>query len=322
MHSGCVKIILWGGASRRLWAAMASAVMIAVTLVTPSHARTNMATTYQIWHWNIAGHGKHLGSTTNGIIQAIGSSIRGRNPDFVSVNEICHNQYDALIDYLQRINWPQNELNFARYERVTPAGDARYCGGAGYGVAIFSRLALGTADRFTLPQAAEDKQRKLLCAPVSALPRLRFCTTHLTFVEADQEAQLGYVHNVLERYRAQNDTVLIAGDFNLQPHDSPLDTWYTATVNTDHNKGNRGQYHELDDANPICPGWGEQTTESNTLGKCGQSRKVDLVFARADKLTAYRQDSQPIGHVCGANRDKPCSDHRIVNAFATVTVAP
>ncbi|MCF6467242.1 endonuclease/exonuclease/phosphatase family protein [Nonomuraea sp. MG754425] len=311
-----MKITSRRGPAPRLWAVIA---MTVVLMLTPSHAYA--ATTYQIWHWNIAGHGKHLGSTTNGILQAIVGSIGARDPDFVSVNEMCHNQYDAVIDSLQKIGWPQNPLNFARYERMTPADDPGYCGGTGYGVVIFSRFALGPTERFTLPQADEDKQRKLLCAPVAAQPHLRFCTTHLTYVANAQAAQLGYVHDVIERYRAQGDTVLIAGDFNIQPHSPLLDDWYSPTVDTVNNSGNHGRYHELDDEDPSCPGWGEQTTESNTLGACGQSGKVDLVFAAADKLTGYREDSQPIGYVCGANRDKACSDHRIVNAFASVTVA-
>ncbi|MFB4264657.1 endonuclease/exonuclease/phosphatase family protein [Nonomuraea sp. GTA35] len=302
--------------------AVCATVVLLISALSPLPASASSTATYQIWHWNIAGHGYHLGSTTDGILQAMGGSISGRNPHFVSVNEICHSQYDAMIDYLQKIGWPQNPLNFARYEPMRPADGSSYCAGTGIGQALFSRFPLGPTERHTLPYDGSDKQRKLLCAPIATRTRVKFCTTHLTFDRAYQAAQLTYVRDILDRDHAQGDTVLIAGDFNVQPGDALLDTWYHPGVDTVNNANNSGRYHELDDQDSKCPGWGEQTTESSpTLGACGQPRKVDLIFAAADRLVSYSADSQPIGHLCGANRDKACSDHRMVNAFATVTVA-
>ncbi|MFC5824143.1 endonuclease/exonuclease/phosphatase family protein [Nonomuraea insulae] len=307
---------------RRLLTVAAVAVLIVTTAALPTgpaSAASSATATYKIWHWNMAGHQQHLGSTTNGIIQAIAGSISYRQPDFVSINEICRNQYDAVIDALQSMGWPQNPANFARYEPMTAAGDPGYCAGYGIGIAIFSRFALGDTLRQALPYDGSDKQRKLLCAPVAAQPTTRFCTTHLTTVAAYKAAQLGHVHSVLEAYRSQGDVPIIAGDFNVQPDSPLLNTWYDASVDTDANQGNAGRYHELDDREAVCPGWGEQTTESNKLGACGQSGKVDLIFVPADRLTGYRADAHPIGHVCGGNRDKPCSDHRIVDATISVT---
>ncbi|NJP90420.1 endonuclease/exonuclease/phosphatase family protein [Nonomuraea sp. FMUSA5-5] len=284
----------------------------------PAVAMSSATTTYKIWHWNMAGHHQHLGSTTNGIIQAIAGSISVRQPDFVSINEICRNQYGAVIDALQKMGWPQSPANFARYEPMTTAGDSGYCAGHGIGIAIFSRFALGDTLRETLPYDGSGKQRKLLCAPIAARPWTRFCTTHLTTVAASRADQLAAVHSVLESYRSQGHLPIVAGDFNVQPHSPLLDTWYDASVDTAANRGNAGRYHELDDRETVCPGWGEQTTESNELGACGQSGKVDLIFAPADRLVSYRADAHPIGHVCGGNRDKPCSDHRIVDATVSV----
>ncbi|MBB6546967.1 endonuclease/exonuclease/phosphatase family protein [Nonomuraea rubra] len=297
---------------------MALLITTAALPAAPTSA-ASAAATYKIWHWNMAGHHSHLGSTTNGIIQAIAGSISYRNPDFVSINEICRNQYGAVIDALQGMGWPQNLTNFARYEPMTAAGDPGYCAGHGIGIAIFSRFALGGTLRQTLRYDGSGKQRKLLCAPVAAQPRIRFCTTHLTTVAAYKFAQLGQVHSVLESYRSRGDIPIIAGDFNVQPDSPLLNTWYDPSVNNDANHGNIGRYHELDDREAMCPGWGEQTTESNKLGACGQSGKVDLLFVPAERLTSYSADAHPIGHVCGRNRDKPCSDHRIVDATASVT---
>ncbi|NBE96006.1 endonuclease/exonuclease/phosphatase family protein [Nonomuraea sp. KC401] len=307
------------GFGRLLWTVAAFLVTTAALQTAPAPAASSATATYKIWHWNMAGHHSHLGSTTNGIIQAIAGSISYRNPDFVSINEICRNQYSAVIDVLQGMGWPQNATNFARYEPVTAAGDPGYCAGHGIGIAIFSRFALGETLRQTLPYDGSGKQRKLLCSHVAARPGTRFCTTHLTTVAASKSAQLGQVHGVLESYRSRGDVPIIAGDFNVQPDSPLLDTWYDATVNTDANHGNTGRYHELDDREAVCPGWGEQTTESNKLGACGQSGKVDLIFVPAERLARYSADAHPIGHVCGGNRDKPCSDHRIVDATVSVT---
>lgn len=285
-------------------------------------AAANATVTYKIWHWNMAGHHQHLGSTTNGVIQAIAGSISYRRPDLVSVNEICRNQYGAVIDALQRMGWPRDLGNFARYEPMTEAGDPGYCAGHGIGVALFSRFPLGGTLRQTLPDDGSGRPRKLLCAPVTAQPMtVRFCTTHLTTVAAHRAAQLGRVHEVLESYRSRGEVPIIAGDFNVQPHSPLLDPWYDASIDTDANRANTGRYHELDDREAVCPGWGEQTTESNRLGACDQSGKVDLIFAPAARLTTYTADAHPIGHVCGADRDKPCSDHRIVDATLTVTTS-
>ncbi|GAA3513677.1 hypothetical protein GCM10022220_61380 [Actinocatenispora rupis] len=297
------------------------AAALLVSLVPAQRAAASTTVSYRIWHWNIAGHAYHLGSTTDGIIEAMRGSISYRDPDFVSVNEMCHSQYDAMIDQLQNMGWPQDPLNFARFEPMLPAGDPTICAGTAYGIALFSRFPLGTTDRYTLPSDGQPKARKLLCAAVKATPQVRFCTTHITTVQSYQQSQLDYVRGVLDGYRAAGGTVLIAGDFNVQPHETPLDPWYVPAVDTVNNGNNSGAYHELDDQDPICPGWGEETTENDVGGgACGQARKVDMVFTGADRLISYWEDPQPIGSICGAHRDLPCSDHRIVDADATVTV--
>lgn len=282
--------------------------------------------TYKIWHWNVAGHEANFGSTTNGLVDAILGSVSYRNPDFISLNEVCPDQYRAILKGLQDAGWAQNPANFARFEPM-PDVDADLCANdaAGdqdpYGVALFSRFAPSGTDRITLPYDG-DKARKLLCVPVATQPGgVRFCTTHITFKSEYKPAQLDAVRAKMEQVTADGGTVITAGDFNVQPHDPLLNSWYAPSVATPANGGNTGAFHELDDLDPICPGWGEQSTEGTLAGKCGQPAKVDLVFAAESRLVSYQEDSHPIARDRCRNRNGAyiaCSNHRIIDATVTV----
>ncbi|MFI8521982.1 endonuclease/exonuclease/phosphatase family protein [Streptomyces sp. NPDC085481] len=285
--------------------------------------------TYKIWQWNIAGHAINRGSTDNGLVKAILGSVSYRNPDFIALNEVCPDQYRAILKGLQDAGWPQSPTNFARFEPM-PDVDADLCGNDGggpdqdpYGVAVFSRFPPSGTDRITLPYDG-DKARKLLCTPLATQPGSpRFCTTHITFKSAHKQAQLDAVRAKMEEWTAAGGTVITAGDFNVQPHDPLLDAWYAPSVATAANAGNTGLFRELDDLDPLCPGWGEQTTEGTLAGACGQPAKVDLAFAAESRLVSYGADAHPIAQdrcLNGAGTAYiACSDHRIVDATVTVT---
>lgn len=283
--------------------------------------------TYKVWHWNIAGDAINYGSTTNGLVDAILGSLSARNPDFISLNEVCPDQYHAILVGLQAAGWPQSSTNFARFEPM-PDVDTRLCGSdpgpnqQPYGVALFSRFAPTGTDRITLPSDG-DKDRKLLCASIATQPGdPSFCTTHITFDDAVKQAQLDAVRAETDTITATGGTVIAAGDFNTQPNDPLLDNWYSPNVNSSNNGNNTGTYREFDDQDPICPGYGEQTTEGSLAGACGQPAKVDQIFAPERKLVSYTQDAHPIATDRCKNRNGvyvPCSDHRILDATVTLT---
>lgn len=279
--------------------------------------------TYKVWHWNVAGDESNFGSTTNGLVDAIIGSVKYRDPDFVSLNEVCPAQYRSVLKGLQDAGWPQSPTNFARFEPM-PDVDGTGCHTATgtvepYGVAVFSKFAPSGTDRVTLP-ADGDKARKLLCVPVASQPGgLRFCSTHITFKAETKAAQLDAVRGKMNEF---GGTVITAGDFNTQPHDPLLDTWYAPSVATPDNGGNTGAFRELDDLDTLCPGWGEQSTEGALLGKCGQKAKVDHVFVPESRLVSYDEDTHPIATERCTNRNGvyiPCSNHRIVDASVTVS---
>ncbi|WSA11466.1 endonuclease/exonuclease/phosphatase family protein [Micromonospora sp. NBC_01813] len=305
---------------RRALAVCAAAALLLTAGAVPAQAATVDAT-YNVWTWNVSGWNMNRGSTGNGLIPVLANSIRNRSAHFAALNELCWSQYKAVQANLRDSGWPQDVENFSRFEAQNEVG----CAGEPFGLAIFSRAPLGPANRYALASDGTDETRKLLCAPLEARPRLRFCTTHITpsnAVIGEQkinDRQLDQVLGRLETFHANGDTVVIAGDFNAQPHYGRLDGWYAPSLNHPNNASNRGAYRELDDTEPSCPGYGEQTQEASHLGlgPCGQVKKVDLIFVRENRIVGgYSGDSLSISASCGGL----CSDHRILIGTVTVSV--
>lgn len=310
---------------RRLALSALTTVGLVTALATPASATTSIST-YGVWHWNVAGQKVHRNSTTDGLVPVAVGSVVNRAASLASFNELCWDQYKALQAEFLRRRWPADRGNFSRFEPTYPAGSATTCGGDALGNAIFSRYPLGGANRYTLPDDGKREKRKLLCTPLASRPRLRFCTTHITHVESYNGSnpnvnQLNYVLRKLEEFNAARDTVIIAGDFNAQPHFGRLNGWYSSEVNTPHNHGNRGRYRELDDNDSSnCLGYGEWS-DANRLGQgpCGAGAKLDMVFVRRNRIAGsyrYSGDSLSISQGCRG----PCSDHRILIGTVRVLV--
>lgn len=289
----------------------------AVGLAWPAQA--TVTATYTVWTWNVAGWAIHRGSATDALVPTISSSIQDSGAQLVALNEVCEDQYGAVVASLRAAGWPEDPTNFARFEPHGPD----YCGGQAFGVAIFSTAPLGAANRYVLSSDGTPEGRRLLCAPLASRVHLRFCTSHVTWVNdvvngrRATATQLNEVLSRLESFNAAGDTVLLAGDLNAQPHYPRLDTWYSSAVATAQNASNSGAYRELDDTDPRCAGYGESTTPGTAGGRCGQSAKIDMIFVRANRAVgSYSADSLPIPS-CGAS---PCSDHRILVGTVHVSV--
>jgi endonuclease/exonuclease/phosphatase family metal-dependent hydrolase len=277
-----------------------------------------------VWHWNVAGHKIHAGATTTGLVAVATGSIDARKADFVSLNELCFGQYQAIQDRLRALGWPADPDNFSRFAETRPAG-ASTCGGQAFGNAIFSKAPLGAAERVTLPSDGSAEARNMLCAPLVDLPHLRFCTTHITTSNelaadgvAENTRQLVAVLARLEAAHAAGDTVVIAGDFNAQPDYARMNRFYSSKLVSKNNADNTGHYRELDDTEPRCPGYGEGTDSSEPMGgPCGTGKKIDLVFVREDRTFGpYESDALAISNACGG----PCSYHNIVIGWVDVIV--
>ncbi|MFD7324228.1 endonuclease/exonuclease/phosphatase family protein [Streptomyces sp. NPDC059875] len=318
---------------RRIRIALAGALCAAMLPAAAAQAETTSPQTYNIWQWNVAGQKLNNGSVTSGMVDGAVSSIVYRNADFAAFNELCANQWRALVTQLRAANWPDDHDNFGRFEASRPAGDPDVCGGEAFGNAIFSKRPLGTADRIKLPDDGTNEKRNMLCAPLLADAATRFCTTHITVASNDDKLkQLQAVQVQLDAWVNAGQTVMIAGDLNVQPHYPSLDTFYSATLDTTLNGGNKGLFRELDDTDPVkadpptCLGYGEWTADDDTVSQspCNTMRKIDMIFVSEAALASpdsYSADSLGISTNCARTASSPdgrCSDHRILIGTATV----
>jgi endonuclease/exonuclease/phosphatase family metal-dependent hydrolase len=268
---------------------------------------------FRVWHWNIAGNTMHQGSTTDGLIDVMADSIMLNNADVVSVNEICQTQYDALLAALQSRGWPIDPMNCSRFAVARMAGTG-VCQQTAYGIALFSKAPLGTADVVALTDANASERRQLLCAPLVDRPHTWLCTTHLTNDAAYTASQVQEVRMKLATYLSVGGTVIVAGDLNLEPNNAALDSVYSSNVQTSVNGNNGGAYRELDDADSSnCLGYGEQTFGG--VGVCGIGKKIDYVFVSEAALAGgYELDSHAVPS-CGTSA---CSDHRMIEGTVTL----
>jgi endonuclease/exonuclease/phosphatase family metal-dependent hydrolase len=272
--------------------------------------RQTHVATYRVLQWNIAG-GKVHDCRTAGITAAVRDFVKDHDIDFVSLNEVCPSQYETIHEALRKL-WGKDGGRFAAY---VGDGKARVVGNA-----IFSKR---NFDTITRRHVGDDKYgaRNLLCGRVNALPHLRFCSAHLTPADSKARDQLDRVREQLETWWSdRRDTVLIAGDFNLQPDDPGFNAFYTADANhARHNPNNHGAYHELDDDAPDhCRGYGERSVPHGSGGPCNAGGKIDFIFARKNRIKddRYGADAMNVPHTCGG----ACSDHRPVRGFVRAIV--
>lgn len=274
--------------------------------------------TFRVWQWNIAGNALHHGAVDDGLAEAAVDSVRHREADFVSLNEVCRGQFDRMRELLADSGWPSGGGTFARFA-ATRAASPGLCGGTGdYGIALFSRDPLGASREYVLPSDGTAEHRRLLCAALRDEPRMKFCTVHITTSNAvvsgipDNVRQLRAVLKVLDGFDAAGQAYIIAGDFNAQPDYARLNAFYAPSASTAANPANTGSHRELDDADKAhCPGYGAWTAlgTPGSAPPCGGRAKIDEIFVRESRLAGpYTAVALSVPTSCrGLVR---CSDHR------------
>ncbi len=277
----------------------------------PSTGARTVRATYRVLQWNIAG-GKVHDCRTAGITAAVRRFVMEHHIDFVGLNEVCPAQYDSIREALRTL-W--GKPRSAEFSAFVGDGTPRIVGNA-----IFSRHNL---DRITRQELGEDRygKRNLLCGRVANRPHLRFCSTHLS-PGAGSRVQLRRAHERLERWWTERrDTVILTGDFNLEPNDRAFDAIYAPQASHPaHNPDNSGHYHELDDDDADhCRGYGERSGLRPHIGACGEGRKIDLIFVRRSRIhdgRTYGADAMNVPNTCGGL----CSDHRPVRGWVRALV--
>jgi endonuclease/exonuclease/phosphatase family metal-dependent hydrolase len=298
----------------RVRAILAAALAVLVgPAVLPTPASAVELRPFTALHWNVSGWVMHGNSTTDGLVDRIVSAITTKDADFAGLNEICWDQYQAVQSKLADAGWPDSD-NFARFEMNMDTG---ICGGKPFGIALFSKAALGVANRYRLePQNRAELSvgRKLLCAPVTGR-KLRYCVTHITPNSATHPefnaGQIDHARQIVDGFINAGDTVVTAGDFNVTPRADRLNGWYSSTVDTPYNSGNSGRHLEMDDQYPVCPGFGRSTTNDDPTGACNTAEKIDMIFVSVN-------NNGMVGpHTAGVlqptcNDGALCSDHRVL----------
>lgn len=274
----------------------------------PDDMPNTVRATYRVMQWNIAG-GKEHDCRGDAVTGAVLRFVRERNLDLIGLNEVCRSQFDSIEAALRRHWGKSGSATFAAYGS-----------GGRVGNAIFSRFDIHDVTRHRI---GEDRYgyRSLVCGRLRTRPHLRFCSTHLSPATSLARPQLERVHTRIEGWWTnQEDTVILTGDFNLEPNDGAFNVIYSELANhPTNNPGNRGDYRELDDADAAhCRGYGERSVPRTGGGPCHVGRKIDLMFVRRNRIVdgRYGQDALNIPTDCGGI----CSDHRPVIGHVRVRV--
>lgn len=218
---------------------------------------------WKTWHFNMAGNTEEDGRL--GAVSAIYDSLTdnpGDDPKFVSLNEICQNQYEALMSRLPA-EW---HGEFA--QTVDDANYSGLCNDGGnmaehdYGIAVLIRGDVVAGSRYVqdLPHPSRDangnvvEQRKLLCKTAQAAVWVHTCTTHIDNewpenTQVYKDDQIRTVKEYVEPLANDGKRVVLMGDFNVLPSSEKLDRMYHTTL---FGGGAHGIFEEVDEGSPPC----------------------------------------------------------------------
>ncbi len=260
---------------------------------------------FRVLDWNIAG-GKENACRPDLIRRAVLRYVRNTSGavDFISLNEVCPAQYQAIREALRRRWGKDRDARFSAFVRG---------GGSRVGNAIFSRRNLRRVNRI---KVGEDQYgyRYVICG-LQEGRRVRLCSAHLTPGDAKARKQMTRVLKRLEGFWSdKGDTVILAGDLNLTADDHGLNKVYAPGASTRNNPNNHGKYREWDDKDAVCKGYGERSLPWTTGGPCGKGRKIDFVFARRNRIVDHQYGANTLD--IASDCTGVCSDHRAIRGHA------
>jgi endonuclease/exonuclease/phosphatase family metal-dependent hydrolase len=283
--------------------------------------------TVSVLHWNLAGaternRGDYL------VVDRMVQEVLAKQPDVVTVNETCMNQFDNLGGKLAQAGY-RMDSDFVTSQTINHgcanAGDIRLAVGNGVLVRgemksnhdyVFGQdgVLRGTAE--TLFET--DRVVGCLTARITGTTKdTKICTTHLAQENRNQspwwvdaQAQTRELTRFFAS-EAKTRPFILTGDFNIPtpPEDPALRTLYSGTTGT-------GEFHEgfeeraCDTAATCEIQQGGPATQVNGEPGVG-NRKLDYIFADRRNFTvpSGKASVNPDRGLC-ANPEKPeCSDH-------------
>lgn len=322
---------------RKIWRTATALIILALATVAASisapTSRADNTVTLTPMVWNIAGsHASFAGGVE--LMQAVHQEINRTGADVVVLNEICTGQYKLLQKALQQQGWPHDRGNFSRLQVMgTHTGCKGTTAQQKVGMAIFSKrpftAGLSSHQLFPPDPVFGDRKHFVSCATDKAQRRLRLCFTHISAVADKYAGQAETAVWHLKQYAEAGNAVMVAGDFNIQPHEPQLDSLYHGSVDTENNGNNTGLYRELDDTDAFCRGYGAITKATRGRGEpppCLGSgdvakKKIDMIFVNHSKIRGtYRATVEPIPRCNGTESRPLCSDHHAVTGRVTLEV--
>lgn len=272
----------------------------------------------RVFHFNMCGAVRDNdkctskgGSGEGTSVPAIVSSAVDYQPDIVTLNEVCENQFDALLDQLEAGGYAMD----GRFGTARP--DVSTCDGSDYGNAVLSRRTIlndaGEQLSHPLPGPDGAEVRQLLCVDTPLRGRnVKACATHLSSSGGKQATQVSDgILPVVNTWLDAGIPVLIGGDFNVRPTDDALTPLYSRD-------GGTGRFREMDetDFDFFTVGCRNEYAESCRSGE-GTHDEV-LVDPKIDYVFFSEDFAKPRGDATTS----PVSDHDPLRATAVVAAGP
>lgn len=275
-------------------------------------------TTLPILDWNVAGAAKNGGDYD--VMKKVLDEVAVRNPQIITLNEICERQYDWLVARLKENGYAMD----GRFQITKPVTTC--------GLSMDPTLAAGNAvlvrgtvlseesyafDSYNNLQEADPasigSDRGVVCVTTrfaSTDNDTEVCSTHLAQDSAVAQQQIPAIAAKFGP-KARTMPLIITGDLNTRtpPDNAALATMYGAPAG-------QGDFAEVDQdrgcitADPCTPTQGGTSTQIGdpTVDKDG--RKIDYVFASRWFFFVPVDNVQVIRDVgpCGSDAHA-CSDH-------------
>jgi endonuclease/exonuclease/phosphatase family metal-dependent hydrolase len=275
---------------RRLLVLLAATAALLLAIALGGAATARADTQYRFLHFNMCGNVCNHGEEAD-VAMAILRSIEDHRPHAVSLNEACYSQFAYLRSTLNnRGYWAMNGYWWGTKTTDWPYDDDpndNECQNNQFGNALFVRhkVLLGPTV-YDLPYPHHGEVRRMICAVTDEPRDTVFCTTHISNVEAYQDAQIKRVRDIVDPWGHDGLPIVLMGDFNVEPLDWRLDRIY----DPDHAFGT-GRFQEVDEnqcgTQLRC---GEPTW---TSPKTGERKKLDYIFVNRNPWRAVSGDAGP-----------------------------
>lgn len=225
-----------------------------------------------VWNWNITGAGSDPDGVNNGgnevaltpLKNQLNALSAGARPDVITLQEVCENQRAHAQPYLESLGYT---VNF-RQTRSQLRCDDRAPGAPTF---MGDLVAVPSAYAPTAHDYDKNAGDGLTCLLFTKSRTVIACSAQVSGGAEDVKASTTYrmLRDEIIPWTGFGWGVVIAGDFNTSPQNSPMDNMYDDSVT-----GARGRLLEADMSCATCRD-GRWTHDSR--GGLGL-RKIDYVF--------------------------------------------